>query len=92
MLYESMATDLEQHGARFLDGGSTSQSLALSDVFRMKDGNVEPILKPADPAVRAVVLYLDPLYANLISDVVRRNVAPFFPKRRLVSGYESLSF
>ncbi|KAI5070472.1 hypothetical protein GOP47_0014815 [Adiantum capillus-veneris] len=75
-----MATDLEEHGARFLDGGSTSQRLALSDIFNLKDGNVEPILKPADPAVRAVVLYLEPQYAKPISDVVRKIVAPFFPR------------
>eukprot|EP00250_Pteridium_aquilinum_P016625 c23202_g2_i1 orf=83-997(+) len=77
VLYESMATDLEKHGARFLDGGSTSQSLALSDIFKLKNGNVEPILKPADPAVRAVVLYLDPQYADPISNIVRGVVTPF---------------
>ncbi|MCO5559567.1 hypothetical protein L7F22_013168 [Adiantum nelumboides] len=79
-LYQSMATDLEEHGARFLDAGSTSQRLSLSDIFNLKDGSVEPILKPADPAVRAVVLYLEPQYANPISDVVKKIVAPVFPK------------
>lgn len=78
-LYESMATDLEKHGARFLDGGTTSQSLSLSDIFIVKDGNVQPILKPADPAVRATVLYLDPHYAKPISDFVKRILSPHFP-------------
>lgn len=80
LLYGSMATDLEEHGAKFLDGGSTSQTLLLSDIFKLKDGAVEPILKPADPAVRAVVLYLHPQHANSISDIVRKIVAPFSPR------------
>ncbi|KAH7284782.1 hypothetical protein KP509_34G070300 [Ceratopteris richardii] len=79
-LYEIMASDLSKHGAKFLDGGFTSQALSLSDIFRLKDGYVEPILKPANPAVRAIVLYLDPEYSHPISNIVKKIVAPVLPK------------
>lgn len=44
-LYDKMARDLEEHGAAFLRGGETSQSLSLSDLFSVKDGAVTPTLK-----------------------------------------------
>ncbi|GAU45266.1 hypothetical protein TSUD_132830 [Trifolium subterraneum] len=53
-----MARDLDEHGAAFLKHGETSQSLTISDIFTLKDGSVTPVLKPANPPVRANVLYL----------------------------------
>ncbi|KAK2433835.1 hypothetical protein QL285_019050 [Trifolium repens] len=53
-----MASDLDEHGASFLKHGETSQSLTISDIFTLKDGSVKPVLKPANPPVRANVLYL----------------------------------
>lgn len=44
-LYDKMAKDLDEHGAVFLKGGETSQSLLLSDIFTLKDGVVTPVLK-----------------------------------------------
>lgn len=44
-LYDKMERDLEEHGASFLKHGETSQSLALSDLFTLKDGIVTPVLK-----------------------------------------------
>lgn len=44
-LYEKMARDLDENGARFLKSGETSQSLSLSDLFTLKDGIVTPVLK-----------------------------------------------
>ena len=44
-LYDTMARDLDEHGALFLKGGETSQSLSLSDIFTIKDGSVAPVLK-----------------------------------------------
>ncbi|CAM8974145.1 unnamed protein product [Rhodiola kirilowii] len=58
-----MARDLDEHGPTFLRKGETSQSLALSDIFEIKDGEVKPILKPANPPVRANVLYLSPKFS-----------------------------
>jgi len=43
-----MARDLKEHGPAFLKHGETSQSLALSDLFVLKDGVVTPT-----PKVRA---------------------------------------
>jgi len=40
-----MARDLEEHGLAFLKRGETSQSLALSDLFVVKDGIVTPTPK-----------------------------------------------
>ncbi|KAG5032140.1 hypothetical protein JHK85_016122 [Glycine max] len=57
-LYDKMGRDLDEHGAAFLKHGETSQSLSLSDIFTLKDGSVTPVLKPANPPVRANVLYL----------------------------------
>lgn len=44
-LYGKMARDLYEKGALFLNQGETSQSLALSDIFSLKDGSITPILK-----------------------------------------------
>lgn len=79
-MYESMAVDLEKYGAKFLAGGTTSQSLNLSDIFTFKDGKVQAILKPANPPVRAAVLYLEPYYAKPISVIVRNLLSPYFPR------------
>jgi hypothetical protein len=40
-----MARDLDERGAAFLEGGETSQSLTLSDLFDVRDGAVVPKLK-----------------------------------------------
>ncbi|CAI0549360.1 unnamed protein product [Linum tenue] len=69
-LYDKMARDLDEKGAAFLKHGETSQSLSLSDIFTLKeDGSVTPVLKAADPPVRANVLYLSPEYSLPISMV-----------------------
>ncbi|KAL3685428.1 hypothetical protein R1sor_003450 [Riccia sorocarpa] len=77
-LYDRMGADLEQKGAAFLNGGETSQSLKLSDLFNMNDGKVVPILKPVEPPVRATVLHLDSHYASQISEVVKKILSPYF--------------
>eukprot|EP00249_Psilotum_nudum_P016476 c25843_g1_i1 orf=420-1400(-) len=79
-LYERLATDLEKKGPSFLTGGTTSQSLMLSDIFTVKGGKIYPTLKPADPAVRAVILYLKPQYSLLIWQTVKRILEPYFPE------------
>lgn len=78
-LYDKMAGDLEENGAKFL-AGTTSQTLSISELFVFKDGNVQPVLKVAEPAVRAAVLYLEPQYAKPISATVKRILAPHFPR------------
>jgi hypothetical protein len=70
-LYGRMARDLDERGAAFLDGGETSQSLTLSELFDTRDGAVVPMLKAANPPVRANVLYLDPEFASVISYVLK---------------------
>lgn len=79
-LYDKMAKDLDENGAAFLKGGETSQSLSLSDLFTLKDGAVTPILKAADPPVRANVLYLSPEYSLPISETVKGIFLPYFDK------------
>ncbi|CAI0549357.1 unnamed protein product [Linum tenue] len=80
-LYDKMARDLDEKGAAFLKHGETSQSLSLSDIFTLKeDGSVTPVLKAADPPVRANVLYLSPEYSLPISDAVKHVFAPYFNK------------
>ncbi|CAM8981325.1 unnamed protein product [Rhodiola kirilowii] len=69
----------------FLRKGETSQSLALSDIFEIKDGEVKPILKPANPPVRANVLYLSPKFSVHISDAVKDIFSPHFTNMVLVS-------
>ncbi|KAF6154655.1 hypothetical protein GIB67_000539 [Kingdonia uniflora] len=83
MLYDKMGRDLEEKGAVFLEGGETSQSLSLSDMFSLKDGIVTPILRvvtAADPPVRANVLYLSPEFAVPISQAVRSIFLPYFDR------------
>ncbi|KAL3374965.1 hypothetical protein AABB24_006454 [Solanum stoloniferum] len=79
-LYEKMEKDLEDHGAAFLKQGETTQSLSLSDLFILKDGVVTPVLKAANPPVRANVLYLNPEYSVSIADAVRSIFSPHFDK------------
>ncbi|KAG7964218.1 hypothetical protein I3843_09G159100 [Carya illinoinensis] len=62
-----MERDLDEKGAAFLKHGETSQSLSLSDIFTLKDGSVTPVLKAANPPVRANVLYLSTKYSLPIS-------------------------
>uniref|UniRef100_A0A0V0I185 Putative argininosuccinate synthase-like n=1 Tax=Solanum chacoense TaxID=4108 RepID=A0A0V0I185_SOLCH len=75
-----MEKDLEDHGAAFLKQGETTQSLSLSDLFILKDGVVTPVLKAANPPVRANVLYLNPEYSVPIADAVRSIFSPHFDK------------
>uniref|UniRef100_A0A0E0ARD6 Uncharacterized protein n=1 Tax=Oryza glumipatula TaxID=40148 RepID=A0A0E0ARD6_9ORYZ len=77
-LYGRMARDLDERGAAFLDGGETSQSLTLSELFDTRDGAVVPRLKAANPPVRANVLYLDPEFAAVISKAVKEVFLPYF--------------
>lgn len=44
-LYDKMEQDLQRKGPLFLKQGETSQSLSLSDLFTLKDGNISPVLK-----------------------------------------------
>ncbi|KAI3862981.1 hypothetical protein MKW92_041035 [Papaver armeniacum] len=69
-LYDKMEHDLEEHGAVFLQGGETSQSLSLSDIFAVEDGFVKPVLKAANPPVRANVLYLSTNFSIPISAAI----------------------
>lgn len=79
-LYGRMARDLDERGAAFLEGGETSQSLTLSDLFDVRDSAVVPKLKAADPPVRANVLYLDPEFSAVISKAVKEVFLPYFDK------------
>ncbi|XP_062116491.1 uncharacterized protein LOC133830517 isoform X1 [Humulus lupulus] len=79
-LYDGMARDLDEKGAAFLNHGETSQSLSLSDIFTLKDGTVEPVLKAANPPVRANVLYLSPDYSVPISETIKQIINPYFDK------------
>ncbi|GLU12355.1 hypothetical protein SLE2022_290400 [Rubroshorea leprosula] len=79
-LYDRMARDLDEHRAVFLKQGKTSSSLSLSDLFTLKDGSVTPVLKAANPPVRANVLYLSTEYSVPISDAVKRIFGPYFEK------------
>ncbi|CAH9095825.1 unnamed protein product [Cuscuta epithymum] len=79
-LYDKMERDLEEHGAGFLKHGETSQSLSLSDLFSLKDGIVTPVLKDANPPVRANVLHLGIEYSVHISEAVRTIFSPYFDK------------
>ncbi|XP_061371787.1 uncharacterized protein LOC133314334 [Gastrolobium bilobum] len=79
-LYDKMARDLDEHGAAFLKHGETSQSLSLSDIFTLKDGSVTPVLKPANPPVRANVLYLSTEFSVPIAEAVKNIFNPYFDK------------
>ncbi|KAH9606061.1 hypothetical protein KSS87_017938 [Heliosperma pusillum] len=82
IMYDKMARDLNENGAAFLKHGKTSQSLSLNDLFIVKDGIVTPNPKPANPPVRANVLYLNPEYSAPISNAVKNVFSPYFD-----SGY-----
>ncbi|XP_044487113.1 uncharacterized protein LOC123212124 isoform X1 [Mangifera indica] len=84
-LYDKMARDLDEHGAVFLKQGETSQSLSLSDIFNLKDGVVTPVLKAANPPVRANVLYMSTEYSVHISEAVKRIFSPHFDKEISIS-------
>ncbi|XP_057828116.1 uncharacterized protein LOC131039400 isoform X3 [Cryptomeria japonica] len=71
-LYEKMSRDLYEHGAAFLAGGETSQSLSLSELFTLKNGTVTPVLRVADPPVRANVLYLSPIFSEPIAQIIEK--------------------
>ncbi|KAF7838448.1 uncharacterized protein G2W53_006930 [Senna tora] len=79
-LYEKMEKDLDEHGAAFLKHGETSQSLSLSDIFTIKDGSVTPVLKQANPPVRANVLYLSTEFSTHIARAVKNIFNPYFDK------------
>ncbi|XP_034673514.1 uncharacterized protein LOC117904842 isoform X2 [Vitis riparia] len=79
-LYDKMESDLNEHGAAFLEHGETSQSLSLSDLFTLKDGIVTPVLKAAKPPVRANVLYLSTEFSVPISEAVKSIFSPYFDK------------
>ncbi|XP_050225790.1 uncharacterized protein LOC126675225 isoform X2 [Mercurialis annua] len=79
-LYDKMARDLDEKGPTFLKQGETSQSLSLSDIFTLQNGSVTPVLKAANPPVRANVLYLSPKYSMPISETVKRIFSPHFDK------------
>ncbi|KAK1267664.1 hypothetical protein QJS04_geneDACA000636 [Acorus gramineus] len=92
-LYDKMERDLEEQGAVFLGGGETSQSLSLSDIFSVKNGSIAPVLKVADPPVRATVLHLSTDFSVPISQAVRSVFLPYFDNGEvLFSNFPSLSF
>ncbi|KAJ9163625.1 hypothetical protein P3X46_023274 [Hevea brasiliensis] len=68
----------DENGPTFLKHGETSQSLSLSDFFTLKDGSVTPVLKAANPPVRANVLYLSPEYSSPISESLKHIFSPYF--------------
>ncbi|XP_073122248.1 uncharacterized protein [Henckelia pumila] len=80
ILYAKMAKDLDENGAVFLRQGETSQSLSLTDLFTLKDGNVTPVLKAANPPVRANVLHLSPECSIPISEAVKNIFLSYFGK------------
>ncbi|XP_057449132.1 uncharacterized protein LOC130740330 isoform X4 [Lotus japonicus] len=79
-LYDKMARDLDEHGAAFMKHGETSQSLTISDIFTVKDGYVTPVLKAANPPVRANILYLSTEFSVPIAEAVKSIFSPHFEK------------
>lgn len=79
-MYDKMTRDLDEHGALFLKQGETSQSLLLSDLFNVRNGSVTPVLKAANPPVRANVLYMSREYSLPISKAVRDIFSPTLEK------------
>ncbi|EOA35536.1 hypothetical protein CARUB_v10020743mg [Capsella rubella] len=77
-LYDKMERDLQENGPVFLKQGETSQSLSLSDLFTLKDGKISPVLKVANPPVRANVLHLSTEYSVLVSKAVEDVFSPYF--------------
>lgn len=80
ILYTKLAKELDEKGAVFLKQGQTSQSLSLSDLFTLEDGTVTPVLKAADPPVRANVLHLSTEFSVPISEAVKNILLPYFEK------------
>ncbi|KAG6391757.1 hypothetical protein SASPL_149516 [Salvia splendens] len=78
ILYTQLAKELDEKGAVFLKQGQTSQSLSLSDLFTIKDGMLTPVLKVAEPPVRANVLHLNTEFSVPISDAVKSILLPYF--------------
>ncbi|XP_057791995.1 uncharacterized protein LOC131008904 [Salvia miltiorrhiza] len=78
ILYTQLAKELDEKGAVFLKQGQTSQSLSLSDLFILKDGTLAPMLKVADPPVRANVLHLSTEFSVPISEAVKNILLPYF--------------
>lgn len=79
-LYDKLSRDLDDRGALFLKHGETSQSLSLSNLFTLKDGAVTPVLRAANPPVRATVLYLPPEFSLPLSEAVKSTFIPYFDK------------
>ncbi|AEE35606.1 transmembrane protein [Arabidopsis thaliana] len=77
-LYNKMEQDLQENGPVFLKQGETSQSLSLSDLFTLKDGKIAPVLKVANPPVRANVLHLSTEYSVPVLEVVKNVFSPYF--------------
>ncbi|CAI5479930.1 unnamed protein product [Closterium sp. Yama58-4] len=79
-VYDKMEAEFYDKGAEFLFGSSstTSQSLKLSDIFELRNGEVHPVLKPARPPVRANVLRMDPEFAASIQEIVKDNILHHF--------------
>ncbi|GER27132.1 protein arginine N-methyltransferase PRMT10 [Striga asiatica] len=80
ILYAKMAKDLDEKGPVFLKQGETSQSLSLSDLFTLKSGILTPVLRAADPPVRANVLHLSTQFSVPISNTVNHTFSPYFDK------------
>ncbi|KAG8379170.1 hypothetical protein BUALT_Bualt07G0060400 [Buddleja alternifolia] len=90
ILYTKMEKDLDENGAVFLKQGETSQSLSLSDLFTLKDGTVTPVLRAANPPIRANVLHLSSEYSVPISTKVLIEIPSwalhFFPLAEAVKN------
>ncbi|CAI9112191.1 OLC1v1012603C1 [Oldenlandia corymbosa var. corymbosa] len=79
-LYDELSRELDVKGAAFLKNGETSQSLSLSDLFTVKNGAVTPVLRAANPPVRANVLYMSPQYSLPVAEAVQKVFMPYFDK------------
>ncbi|CAH8258159.1 unnamed protein product [Arabidopsis lyrata] len=77
-LYDKMERDIQENGPLFFKQGETSQSLSLSDLFTLKDGKISPVLKVANPPVRANVLHLSTEYSVPVSKAVENVFSPYF--------------
>ncbi|KAJ7562958.1 hypothetical protein O6H91_03G090300 [Diphasiastrum complanatum] len=77
-LYEDMSIDIAKNGPLFLDMGTTSQGLQLSELFNLSSGQVVPLQKPAHPPVRATVLHLDFDTARKILQAVQKTFPAAF--------------
>nr|VDD64448.1 unnamed protein product [Brassica oleracea] len=91
-LYDKMERDLQENGPMFLEQGETSQSLSLSDLFTLKDGVISPVLKVANPPVRANVLHLSTDYSVPVSEVVKSVFSPYFENSKPPTIFFSTHF